>query len=113
MELEWTNLKKDEDIPDLLTRALEDNLQEERVTQWMRLCVGALKEWMEKLQAGEPLRRPLDHVGPAVWGRAPPETTSWPIGCGRSCASPTQPTRRGARREGAQGEAPLCIPRQG
>ena len=63
MELEITNLKKDEDVPELLTGALEDDLQDERVTQWMRLCVGALKEWMEKLQVGEPLRRPLDHTG--------------------------------------------------
>ena len=72
MELERTNLKKDEDIPGLSTRALEGLLQEERVTQWVWLCVGALKNWMETLQVGELLRRPLNHAGGSSAGDSPP-----------------------------------------
>ena len=60
MELQRTSTKQKEDIPELTSGALEEFVREERVAQWMRLCVGTLKEFLDK--AGGPLRRPLDHV---------------------------------------------------
>ena len=48
-----TNLKKEEDIPELT---------EERVTQWMRLCVGALQDWLNSLQAAERVIQPPNHA---------------------------------------------------
>ena len=44
MELQRTSLKQKEDILDLTSGSLEEFVQEERVTQWMRLCVGALSD---------------------------------------------------------------------
>ena len=73
MELERMNLKGHEDVRELLTAASEDFLQEERVTQCMRLCLGVLKKWIEKLQVGKPLRRPLDHAGGSSAGGSPPK----------------------------------------
>ena len=61
MELPRTSLKQKEDIPELTSGSLEEFVQEDRVTQWMRLCLGALKEFLDKV--GGPLHRPLDHVG--------------------------------------------------
>ena len=58
MELERTTLKKEAAIPDLSAGAVADFLREERVTQWMGLCMGAPKEWVDKMEAGEQLRRP-------------------------------------------------------
>ena len=61
MELQRTSLKQEDDIPEVTSDPLEDFVQEERVTQWMRLCVGALKEFLDK--TGGPLQRPTDHAG--------------------------------------------------
>ena len=72
MELERTNVKKGEDIPELSAGALADFLREESVTHWMQLCVGALKEWIDKMEVGELLRRPLDHAGSDQVGGHPP-----------------------------------------
>ena len=54
MELQRTSLKQKEDIPELTSVSLEEFVHEERVTQWMRLCVGALKVFLDK--AGGPLQ---------------------------------------------------------
>ena len=62
MELERNNLKNEEHIPEHSAGALAHFLQEERVSQWMRLCVGALKEWIDKMEVGEQLKRALDHA---------------------------------------------------
>ena len=72
LELERTSLKKEEGIPELTVGALEGFKQEERVTQWMHLCVDALKKWVDKMEVGEQLRRPVDHAGSnQAWGRPP------------------------------------------
>ena len=55
MELERTSVKKKEDIPELSVGALVDVMQVERVSQWMRLCVGVLKEWIDKMEVGQQL----------------------------------------------------------
>ena len=60
MELQRTSVKQKEEILELMSGSLEEFVQEERVAQWMRLCVGALKEFLDK--AGKPLQRPLDHA---------------------------------------------------
>ena len=44
MELQRTSIKQRESIPELTPGALEEFVQEDRVAQWMRLGVGALKE---------------------------------------------------------------------
>ena len=65
------------------------------MTQWMRLCVGALKEFLDKV--GGPLRRPTDHAGANSNGDTPPEIMcwhTWHTESGRCCASlilPAQP----------------------
>ena len=59
MELQRTGIKQKESIPELTPGALDKSIQEDRVAQWMRLCVGALKEFLE--HTGLPLQRPLDH----------------------------------------------------
>ena len=69
MELERTSLKKKEDIPE---PSSFEGLPTRWVMQWMRVCVGALQEWMEKLQVGEPLTRPPDHVGGSSAGDSLP-----------------------------------------
>ena len=61
MELQRTSIKQKESIPELTPGALEEFVQEDRVAQWMRLCVGALKEFLH--HTGLPLHRPLDHEG--------------------------------------------------
>ena len=53
MELQCTSIKQKEDIPELTSGALEEFVHEERVARWMRLCLGALKEFLDK--AGGPL----------------------------------------------------------
>ena len=70
MELQRTSIKQKESIPELTPGALDEFVQEERVAQWMRLCVGALKEFPE--QAGLPLQRPLNHEGANEQGLPPP-----------------------------------------
>ena len=60
MEQQRTSLKQQEDVPEHTSGTLEGFVQEERVTQWMHLCVGTLKEFFDK--AGGPLQRPLDHA---------------------------------------------------
>ena len=59
MELQRTSIKQKESIPELTPGALDEFIQEDKVAQWMRLCVGALKEFLE--QTGLPLQLPLDH----------------------------------------------------
>ena len=70
MELQRTSIKQKESIPELTPGALDEFAQEERVAQWMRLCVGALKEFLE--HAGLPPQRPLNHEGANEQGAAPP-----------------------------------------
>ena len=70
MELQRTSIKQKESIPELTPAALDEFVQEDRVAQWMRLCVGALKEFLEHI--GLPLKRPLDHEGANEQGAAPP-----------------------------------------
>ena len=70
MELQRTNIKRKEDIPELTSGALEEFVQDQRVAQWMRWCVRALKELRDK--AGVPLQRPLDHAGANDQGVPPP-----------------------------------------
>ena len=53
--------KQKESIPELTPGALDEFVQADRVAQWMRGCVGALKEFLE--HTGLPLQRPLDHEG--------------------------------------------------
>ena len=69
MKLQRTNIKQQEDIPELTSGALEEFVQEERVAQWMRLCVGAFKEFLNK--AGGPLQRRLDLAGANDQGSPP------------------------------------------
>ena len=53
--------------------ALQDFLNEERVTQWMRLMIGGPRKWLGCRQPGEKVIRPLDHTnGAEVDGRSPP-----------------------------------------
>ena len=59
MELQRTSIKQRESIPELTPGTLEEFVQEDRVAQWMRLCVGALKEFLD--HTGRPMQRPLDH----------------------------------------------------
>ena len=61
MELQRTSIKQKESIPERTPGALEEFVKEDRVAQWMCLCVGALKEFLDR--AGGPLQRPLDHEG--------------------------------------------------
>ena len=61
MELQRNSIKQKESIPELTPGALDEFIQEDRVAQWMRLCVGALKEFLE--HTGLPLQHPLDHEG--------------------------------------------------
>ena len=70
MELQRTSIRQKESIPELTPGALDEFVQGERVAQWMRLCVGALKEYLE--QAGLPLQRPQNHEGANEQGAAPP-----------------------------------------
>ena len=70
MELQRTSIRQKESIPELTPGALDEFVQEERVAQWMRLCVGALKEYLE--QASLPLQRPQNHEGANEQGAAPP-----------------------------------------
>ena len=56
MELQRTSIKQKESIPEPTPGALDEFVQEDRVAQWMRLCVGALKEFLE--HTGLPLQRP-------------------------------------------------------
>ena len=69
MELQRTSLRQKGDIPELTSDSLEEFVQEERVTQWMRLCVGALKEFRDKV--GGPLQRPADLAGASDQGPPP------------------------------------------
>ena len=52
MELQRTSIKQKDNIPELTPGSPEEFLQEERVTQWMRLCVGAMKESLDKVAGG-------------------------------------------------------------
>ena len=52
MELRRTNIKQKDDIPELTSGSLEEFIQEGRVTHWMPLCVGALKEFLDKVVVG-------------------------------------------------------------
>ena len=61
MELRRTSLKQKESIPELTPGALEEFVQEDRVAQWMRLGVGALKEFLDHTRL--PLELPPDHEG--------------------------------------------------
>ena len=70
LELRRTSIKQKESIPELTPGALDEFVQEDRVAQWMRLCVGALKEFLEHTSL--PLQRPLDHEGAYEQGAAPP-----------------------------------------
>ena len=70
MELQRTSLKQKEDIPELTSGPFEEFVQEERVTQWMCLCVGTLKEFLDKV--GRPLQRPTDHGRANDRGSPPP-----------------------------------------
>ena len=71
MELQRTNIKEKDGIPELTPGSLEEFLREERVTQWMRLCVGAMKEFPNKWGRGG-LQRPVDRAGAGRSGDAPP-----------------------------------------
>ena len=66
MELQRTSIKQEE----LTAGSLEEFIQEERVTQWMRLCVGGMKEFLDKV--GGALQRPTDHAGAGNNGDTPP-----------------------------------------
>ena len=94
MELQRTSIMQKESIPELTPGALDEFVQEERVAQWMLLCVGALKEYLE--QASLPLQRPQNHEGANEQGAAPPppppEIMSWRTGSGKSSASRTRRT---------------------
>ena len=70
MELRRTGINQKKDLPPLTSGAFEESVEEERVAQWMRLCVGALKEFLDK--AGGPLQRPLDHARASDLGVPPP-----------------------------------------
>ena len=70
MELQRTSIRQKESIPELTPGALDEFVQEERVAQWMRMCVGALKEYLE--QATLPVQRPQNHEGANEQGAAPP-----------------------------------------
>ena len=77
VELQRTSIKQKEDISELTSGSPAEFVQEKRVTQWMRLRVGALKEFLDKV--GGPLQRPTDHAGASSHGESPPPA--------RSCAS--------------------------
>ena len=89
MELQRTSIKQQESFPELTP---VEFVQEERVAQWMRLCVGALKEFLG--HAGSPLQRPLNHEGANEQGAAPPcpVIMSWRTAFGKCCASGTHRT---------------------
>ena len=70
MELQRNIIKQKEDMLELTPGSLEEFVQEERVTQWMRLCVGAWKEFLDKV--GGLLQRPTDHAGASSHGDDPP-----------------------------------------
>ena len=70
MELQRTNIKQQESILELTPGALDEFVQEDRLAQWMRLCVGALNEFFEHTSL--PLQRLLDHEGANEQGAAPP-----------------------------------------
>ena len=70
MEMQRTSTKQKEDIPELMSGSLEEFVQEETVTQLMRLWVGAPNEFLDKV--GGPLQRPTDHAGANDQGLAPP-----------------------------------------
>ena len=91
MELQQTSIKQKESIPELTPGALDEFVQEERVTQWMRLCVGALKEFLE--HADLPLQLPLNHEGANEQGAPPPLVImSWRTVSGKCSASRTRRT---------------------
>ena len=70
MELQRTIVKQKEDIPELMSGALEEFAQEEKIAQWMRLCIGAPKGFLDKARG--PLQRPLHHAGANDQGVSPP-----------------------------------------
>ena len=49
VELQRTSIKQKESIPELTPGALDEFVQEDSVAQCMRLCVGALKEFLEHI----------------------------------------------------------------
>ena len=89
MELQRTNIKQKMSIPELTPGALDEFVQEERVTPWMRLCVGALNEFLE--HARVPLQRALNHEGASEQGAPPPPPVivSWRTVSGKCSASCT------------------------
>ena len=91
MELQRTNIKQKDNTPKLTSGSLEEFIQEERVTQWMRMCVGALKDFLDQVGGGA-LQWPTDHAGGGNNGDAPLEIMCLLTGFGRCCASPTLPT---------------------
>ena len=64
------------------------------MAQWMRLCVGALKEFLG--HTGLPTQRPLDHEGANDQELPPrPMIIYWRIESGKCLANRTWGTRRG------------------
>ena len=59
--MQRTSINQKESIPELTPGALEEFVREDRVAQWMRLYVGALKEFLDHTVL--PLQRLLDHEG--------------------------------------------------
>ena len=93
MDLQRTSIKQKENILELTAGALEEFVQEDRLAQWMRLCVRALKEFLDK--EGGTLQRPLDHEGAHDGADAPPTPVimCWRIESGNCSVSRTWRTR--------------------
>ena len=72
----------------------------------MRLCVGALKEFLDKV--GGPLQRPTDHAGASSHGDAPRDHVLayrvWEVLCKSHTAHMTRYTAKAGR--GPKGRSP-------
>ena len=76
-------------------------MEEERVTKWMLMCLGAVKEWLDKIEVGEQLRWALGHAlsNEAGGCLSLPGIMCWLIESRRCYASHTQRMWRGTQRE--------------
>ena len=90
IELQLTSIKQKESIPELTPGALDEFVREDRVAQWMRLCVGALKEFLKHTSL--PLQRPLDHKGANDQPPPPSVIMYWRTVSGKCSANRTRRT---------------------